>query len=223
MSLIAENLRLIKEKIEQAAKTSLMNQGDVNLIAVSKTKPLEAVEEAYTAGQKIFGENKVQEALSKFRDLKDQHSDIEVHLIGPLQTNKAKEAVSLFDVIESVDRPKLVSALIKEMKKQDRWPECFIQVNTGEEDQKAGVLPKDLESLIDFSKEQGLPVIGLMCIPPVDEEAATHFSFLYEFAQKHNLQRISMGMSADFEKAVRFGATDVRVGSSIFGERNKTY
>ncbi|WP_085906384.1 YggS family pyridoxal phosphate-dependent enzyme [Kiloniella majae] len=221
MSLIAENLLSIKEKIDTAVKTSLMNQGDVNLIAVSKTKPLEAVEEAYAAGQKVFGENKVQEALSKFRDLKDQHNDIEVHLIGPLQTNKAKEAVSLFDVIESVDRPKLVMALIKEMKKQDRWPECFIQVNTGEEDQKAGVLPKDLESLIDFSKEQGLPVIGLMCIPPVDEEAATHFSFLYELAQKHNLQRISMGMSADFEKAVRFGATDVRVGSSIFGERNK--
>ncbi|WP_120498255.1 YggS family pyridoxal phosphate-dependent enzyme [Kiloniella sp. EL199] len=221
MSLIAENLLSIKEKIDTAVKTSFMNQGDVNLIAVSKTKPLEAVEEAYAAGQKVFGENKVQEALSKFRDLKDQHSDIEVHLIGPLQTNKAKEAVSLFDVIESVDRPKLVSALIKEMKKQDRWPDCFIQVNTGEEEQKAGVLPKDLDSLISFSKEQGLPVIGLMCIPPVDEEAATHFSFLYELAQKHNLQRISMGMSADFEKAVRFGATDVRVGSSIFGERNK--
>ncbi len=221
MSLIAENLLSIKEKIDTAVKTSLMNQGDVNLIAVSKTKPLEAVKEAYAAGQKVFGENKVQEALSKFRDLKDQHNDIEVHLIGPLQTNKAKEAVSLFDVVESVDRPKLVSALVKQMKKQDRWPECFIQVNTGEEDQKAGVLPKELDSLIDFSKKQGLPVIGLMCIPPVDEEAATHFSFLYELAQKHNLQRISMGMSADFEKAVRFGATDVRVGSSIFGERNK--
>ncbi|KLN60854.1 hypothetical protein WH96_10345 [Kiloniella spongiae] len=221
MSLIAENLLSIREKIETAAKTSLMNQGDVNLIAVSKTKPLEAVEEAYAAGQKVFGENKVQEALTKFRDLKDQHSDIEVHLIGPLQTNKAKEAVSLFDVIESVDRPKLVTALIKEMKKQDRWPDCFIQVNTGEEDQKAGVLPKELESLIDFSKEQGLPVIGLMCIPPVDEEAATHFSFLYELAKKHNLSCVSMGMSADFEKAIRFGATDVRVGSSIFGQRNK--
>ncbi len=219
MSLIAENLLSVREKIKTAVKTSLMNHGDVNLIAVSKTKPLEAVDEAYAAGQKVFGENKVQEALSKFRDLKDQHSDIEVHLIGPLQTNKAKEAVSLFDVIESVDRPKLVSALIKEMKKQDRWPDCFIQVNTGEEDQKAGVLPKELDSLIDFSKEQGLPVIGLMCIPPVDEEAATHFSFLNELAKKHDLPRVSMGMSADFEKAVRFGATDVRVGSSIFGAR----
>ncbi len=222
MNSIGENLLSVKEKILEASEVSLMCKQAVNLVAVSKTKPVEAIIEAYEVGQRVFGENKVQEALSKFTDLKQEKADIELHLIGPLQTNKAKEAVAVFDVIQSVDRPKLVTILAKEMKKQDRWVDCFIQVNTGEEEQKAGVLPVDLDELIAMCRKEELPVVGLMCIPPVDEEAALHFSFLYELAKQHDLPRISMGMSGDFEKAIRFGATDVRVGSSIFGNRNYT-
>ncbi len=216
---ISSNLSVIRDQIEDTRQNSNMSSEEVCLVAVSKTKPVEAVIEAYVAGQRVFGENKVQEAQVKFSDLGQKRDDIELHLIGPLQTNKVKEAVQTFDVIQTVDRPKLVKALSKEITKQDRHPKLFIQVNTGEEEQKAGVLPKDLSELLDLCEAEGLKVSGLMCIPPVEEEPSLHFSFLSELAKKNGLDSLSMGMSSDYELAVRFGATHVRVGSSIFGER----
>ena len=220
--MIAENLKQILQTIEEARSDALMARDQVTLIAVSKTKPVEAVEEALQAGQRVFGENRVQEAQSKFPALKEAFPDLELHLIGPLQSNKTKEAVALFDVIHSVDRPKLVSALAAEMEKQQRFPRCLIQVNTGEEEQKAGVLPKDLPALLALCAESGLGIEGLMCIPPVDEEPSLHFSFLYKLAQDNGIEKLSMGMSGDYELAVRFGADYVRVGSSIFGARDYT-
>ncbi|WP_419903195.1 YggS family pyridoxal phosphate-dependent enzyme [Kiloniella sp.] len=217
---ISSNLSVIRDQIEDARQSSNMSSEEVCLVAVSKTKPVEAVMEAYEAGQRVFGENKVQEAQAKFTDLRAEKDDIELHLIGPLQTNKAKEAIQIFDVIQTLDRPKLVKALAKEVVKQDRQPKFYVQVNTGEEEQKAGVLPKELPELLDLCKSEGIIVSGLMCIPPVDEEPSLHFSFLRELAMKNGLGVISMGMSSDFELAVRFGATHVRVGSSIFGERD---
>ncbi|WP_020590408.1 YggS family pyridoxal phosphate-dependent enzyme [Kiloniella laminariae] len=217
---IKENLNNIGKQVKAAQEASLMNKGPVTLVAVSKTNPAEAVLEAYEAGQRVFGENRVQEALAKFKPLKVEKPDIVLHLIGPLQTNKCSEAVALFDVIQTIDRIKLVDSLVKEMSKQDRFIPCYIQVNTGEESQKAGVMPADLKALLDHCRTVKLPVIGLMCIPPVDEEAALHFSFLYKLAEEYGLSRLSMGMTGDFETAIRFGATDVRVGSGIFGERD---
>ena len=217
---ISSKLSDIGERIEQARQKSHMSAKKVCLVAVSKTKPAQAVIEAYDAGQRVFGENKVQEAQAKFAGLQQDRDDIELHLIGPLQTNKAKEAVQTFDVIQSVDRIKLVKALSKEIIKQDRHPKLFIQVNTGEEEQKAGVLPKDLPELLAFCVTEGLKITGLMCIPPVEEEPSLHFSFLTKLAKDNDLTEISMGMSGDYELAVRFGATHVRVGSSIFGDRD---
>ncbi len=192
----------------------------VSLIAVSKTKPVEDVLSAYEAGHRIFGENKVQEAQKKFKDIGQKRREIELHLIGPLQTNKAKEAIETFDVIQTIDRPKLVKALAKEIEKQERNPELYIQVNTGEEQQKAGVLPEDLKDLLALCRDQDLSITGLMCIPPVNEEPSLHFSFLSKLAQENDLPNLSMGMSNDFDLAVRFGATHVRVGSGIFGARD---
>ena len=208
-----------KSKISEAAKKAGRQADDVNLVAVSKTKPVEDIETALAQGQLCFGENRVQEALQKFPPLRVSRSDLELHLIGPLQTNKVKEVVANFDVIQTVDRPKLVKALAKEMAKQNRQLSCFIQVNTGDEEQKAGVSLEELPMLFDLCQEQKLTIVGLMCIPPVDDHPGPHFSLLHKWADRLSLKSLSMGMSADFEIAVELGATHVRVGSALFGSR----
>jgi pyridoxal phosphate enzyme (YggS family) len=172
------------------------------------------------AGHRVFGENRVQEAQAKYPELRDEFPDLSLHLIGPLQTNKVRDAVAGFDVIESVDRPRLAQALAGEIEHTGRRPPCLIEVNTGEERQKAGVMPADADGFIFECRERlELPIIGLMCVPPLDEEPAPHFALLREIARRNDLQVLSMGMSADFEKAIRFGATHVRVGTAIFGAR----
>jgi len=203
-----------------AARRAGRRPEEIALMAVSKTQPPERIREAYAAGQRLFGENRVQEAQQKYPDLKARHGDLRLHLIGPLQTNKVKEAVSLFDAIETVDRPRLAEALAREMERQGKRRSCLIEVNTGEEPQKAGVLPREADRFIaDCRDRLGLPVEGLMCIPPEGEEPSPHFALLREIARRNGLAALSMGMSADFEIAVRFGATLVRVGSAIFGPR----
>jgi len=188
-------------------------------VAVSKTHPAEAVLEAIAAGQHVFGENRVQEAAGKFPALRQAHA-LELHLIGPLQTNKVKEAVALFDVIQTVDRAKLADALAAEYRKQQRFLPCYIQINTGEEPQKAGIAPAEADGFIRYCREDlGLPVKGLMCIPPNDQHPAPHFALLREIARRHNLPGLSMGMSGDYELAIQFGATAVRVGTAVFGSR----
>ena len=221
-SSIVERLQAVRTRIAEAAQAVGRDPADVTLVAVSKTHDAATVEVAIEAGQRVFGENRVQEAQSKFPALRAAHSDLRLHLIGPLQTNKAADAVALFDVIESVDRPKLVRALAKEMDKQDRRPACYIQVNTGEEPQKAGVFPREADDLIALARDDvGLPIDGLMCIPPLDENPALHFTLLREIARRNGLNGLSMGMSGDYEAAVRCGATSVRVGSAIFGLRRR--
>lgn len=219
MKLIAEQLKSITRTIERAARAHGHDPHAVKLVAVSKMQPLEAVQAALDAGQRVYGENRVQEALERWGDLRTQYPDLVLHLIGPLQTNKAREAVALFDVIETVDRPDIVRALAKEMKKQGRDLPCFIQVNTGAEEQKAGVLPQDLPSLLALCEAEGVRVEGLMCIPPVEEPPALHFAFLRKLARAYDLQGLSMGMSSDYERAVALGATYVRVGTALFGAR----
>ncbi len=207
------------DKMAEAARKSGRVSEDVKLIAVSKTKPVEEVQAALSAGQLIFGENRVQEALQKFPQLRPENSNLELHLIGPLQTNKVKEVVRDFDVIQTIDRAKLVDAVSKEMAKQDRQLSCFIQVNTGSEPQKAGVELNELTQLSDYCAERNLTVEGLMCIPPVEDHPGPHFTLLHKWAERLNLKSLSMGMSSDFEIAVELGATHVRVGSALFGGR----
>jgi len=219
LSHIAQNLGLVRSHMVEAAKAAGRPPSQVALVAVSKTHGAAEVGVALAAGQRIFGENRVQEAAAKFPALRQQHPDLELHLIGPLQTNKVREAVALFDVIESVDRPKLAAALAAEMEAQSRWLRCYVQVNTGEEPQKAGILPADLDTFLEECRNLGLPVVGLMCIPPVDEEPALHFGLLAGMAQRHGLPVLSMGMSGDFDVAIALGATHVRVGTAIFGRR----
>lgn len=217
---IAGRLGMVRERVEEAAAAAGRDPGAVTLVAISKTHPEEAVAEAYRLGQRVFGENRVQEAHAKFAALKARHPDIVLHLVGPLQTNKVKEAVALFDVLETIDRPRLAEAVAEEMRRTGRHPLCFIQVNTGEEPQKAGIAPEDAAAFIEDCRTRlHLPVEGLMCIPPVGEEPSPHFAFLRELARRHGLKLLSMGMSGDFELAIRFGATNVRVGTAIFGER----
>jgi len=217
---LAERLVVVRERIAAAARAAGRDGADVTLVAVSKTHDAGTVSSAIAAGQRAFGENRVQEAQAKYPALKAAHPDLVLHLIGPLQTNKLKEAVALFDVIESVDRPKLADALAREMERTGRRPRCFIQVNTGEEPQKAGVLPAAADAFIVECRERWrLPVVGLMCIPPLDQEPSPHFALLREIARRHQLRELSMGMSADYEIAIRLGATHVRVGTAIFGER----
>lgn len=193
----------------------------ITLVAVTKTHGADRIHPVLAAGHRDFGENRVQEAMDKWPALKAEFPDVRLHLIGPLQTNKVREAVALFDVIESVDRPKLAAALATEMERTGRRPECFIQVNTGEEEQKAGVWPGEADAFIaECSDRLGLGVVGLMCIPPVDEEPAPHFALLRDIARRHGLPGLSMGMSGDFEVAIQMGATHVRVGSAIFGHRD---
>lgn len=209
MNSITENLSNIRSRIG----------GKTTLIAVSKFCSADKIEEAIRAGQRVFGENRVQEALEKWPALKEKYPDIELHLIGALQTNKVKDALKIFDVIEIIDRPKLAAAILAEMKKSGRKPDCYIQVNTGAEPQKAGVLPYDADNFIEHCIKSGLPVKGLMCIPPAEENPEKHFKMLSDMAKKHGLPNLSMGMSADFEVAIKYGATHVRVGTQIFGAR----
>ena len=208
-------------RIASAARGADRDPASVKLIAVSKTFEASHILPVIEAGQRLFGENRVQEAKGKWPALKTQFPDIELHLIGPLQSNKAKDAVQLFDAIHSVDRPKIAHALAEEMTKQGRPLKLFVQVNTGEEPQKAGVSPSEAGSLVRYcTQDLGLPIAGLMCIPPADEEPALHFALLDKLAKELGLAELSMGMSADFETAIQFGATHVRVGSAIFGTRD---
>lgn len=217
---IPARLRLVKEEIVLAAEAAGRKPSAVRLVAVSKTIPAAAIEDAIEAGQRIFGENRVQEAQGKWPALKDLHSDIELHLIGPLQTNKVKEAVALFDVIETVDRPKLARALAEEMSRTAKYPSLFVQVNTGEEPQKAGIAPDETAAFVALCQDTfDLAIDGLMCIPPFDEEPSIHFALLAKLAEDIGLDELSMGMSGDFEKAIALGATYVRIGTAIFGER----
>ncbi len=217
---VVARLEDVRARIAEAARAAGRDPGEVSLIAVSKTFPAAAIAPVLAAGQRHFGENRVQEAREKWPALKEAHPDVTLHLIGPLQTNKVKYAVRLFDVIHTVDRPKLAAALAREMDKRGRHLPVFVQVNTGEEPQKAGVLPGEADAFIEQCRgEYGLNVIGLMCIPPVDEEPALHFALLEKIARTHGLEKLSMGMSHDYETAIAFGATHVRVGSAIFGPR----
>lgn len=218
---ITANLAAVRAAIAESARKADRDPADVTLVAVSKTKPAALITRALTAGQREFGENRVQEAEEKWPPLREAFPQAELHLIGPLQTNKIRKAVALFDVIETVDRPKLAKALAREMEKQGVRPDCFIQVNTGAEPQKAGILPEDCDAFLrDCIETLDLPVVGLMCIPPVGEEPSLHFGLLREIARRHGLAGLSMGMSADYPIAVTFGATHVRVGSAIFGARD---
>jgi pyridoxal phosphate enzyme (YggS family) len=220
-SAIAGNLERVRSKIAAACGAALRDFGCATLVAVSKTHPVEAVEAALAAGQRIFGENRVQEAEAKFPALRARHPDLRLHLIGPLQTNKVKEAVALCDVIETLDRPKLAEALAKEMARQNRHLDCFIEVNIGAEPQKAGIAPEEVRDfLAECRSPWKLNVIGLMCIPPEGQDPVPFFMKSAEIARQNGLLRLSMGMSADFESAIGCGATHVRVGTAIFGARS---
>jgi pyridoxal phosphate enzyme (YggS family) len=217
---LADRLRAIRERIEAAARAAGRAAADVTLVAVSKAQPQERVLAALVAGQRVFGENYLQEARARWPALRAQYPGLELHMVGPIQTNKAKDVVALFDVLETLDRPKLAGVLAKEMAQHGRRPVCFVQVNTGEEPQKAGVWPAAADAFIAHCRDElGLPVEGLMAIPPEAEEPSPHFALLAKIAARNGLSKLSMGMSADFEIAVQFGATHVRVGSAIFGAR----
>ena len=218
---IAANLGAVRARIEAAAREAGRAPDGVALVAVSKSHPQAAARAALVAGHRVFGENRVQEAQEKWPALVADFPDAQVHLIGPLQTNKAADAVALFDAIQTLDRDRLARALAKEIDRQGRRPDIFVQVNTGEEPQKAGIAPLDADGFIAACRNDiGLPVVGLMCIPPVDENPALHFALLADIAERNGLTRLSMGMSADYEAAVRLGATEVRVGTAIFGARD---
>jgi PLP dependent protein len=217
---IAANLATVRERIAIAAQGAGRAPDGVTLVAVSKTHPTATVRQALVAGHRVFGENRVQEAEAKYPGLREEFPDLALHLIGPLQTNKVRDALAICDVIESVDRPRLAQVLAREMDHSGRRPPCLIEVNTGEEPQKAGIMPAEADGFIIECRDRlGLPIIGLMCVPPIDEEPAPHFALLREIARRNELKVLSMGMSGDFEKAIRFGATHVRVGTAIFGAR----
>lgn len=216
-----ERLNIIQAEIRKAALGNGRDPASITLVAVSKTFPAEAILPVLESGHRVFGENRVQEAKGKWPALRERFPGIELHLIGPLQSNKAREAVALFDAIHTVDRPKIAEALAAEMARQGRKLQLFIEINTGGEAQKAGVAPQDADRFIADCRDQyGLGIEGLMCIPPFDEAPAPHFALLQKIAQQNGLAKLSMGMSADFASAIAFGATHVRVGSAIFGERD---
>ena len=217
----ALRLAAVNERIAAAAAAVERDAASVRLVAVSKLQPEARITGALEAGHRLFGENRVQEAEGRWPAFRERYPDIALHLIGGLQTNKVRSAVQLFDVIETVDRPRLAAALAREFERTGRSLPCFIQVNTGEEPQKGGVVPAALGGLLDRCRaEYGLDVAGLMCIPPAGDPPGPHFAFLREAARRHGLTGLSMGMSADFETAIRFGATHVRVGSAVFGARD---
>ena len=213
-------LNVIHKEIEQAEKSSGRTIGSTQLIAVSKVQPNERVLNVLEQGHTIFGENKVQEAHSKWPMFRENFSDVEVHLIGPLQSNKVKQAVELFDAIHTVDRLKLAQKLSNEIQAQGKAPDMFIQINTGEEEQKSGIFPNEADQFIADCISLDLPIKGLMVIPPINEEPSLHFGLLKKIAHRNDLTGLSMGMSSDFESAIAMGATHIRVGSAIFGERN---
>ena len=216
---VAGNLQAISERVKSANEDK--TGPAPTLVAVSKRQPDDRIEAALAAGHRVFGENRVQEAQERWASRRGIYPELRLHLIGPLQTNKAADAVTLFDVIEVVDRPKLARSLSSEMARQERHLPCYVQVNTGEEDQKSGIWPDEADDFIAFCRDEcGLDIAGLMCIPPVDEEPAMHFALLRTIAERNGLSGLSMGMSGDYEEAVRFGATSVRVGSAIFGSRD---
>ena len=217
---LQERLNEVRSHIAAAARQAGRPDGAVQLVAVSKTFDADAIRPAISAGQRLFGENRVQESQGKWPELKAETPDIELHLIGPLQSNKAADAVALFDVIETVDREKIARAIADEMKRQGKTLRLYVQVNTGLEPQKAGIAPDDTAAFVDLCrKELGLSIEGLMCIPPAEENPGPHFALLAKLAEKAGVEKLSMGMSSDYEIAVAFSATSVRVGSAIFGAR----
>ncbi|MEC8180355.1 MAG: YggS family pyridoxal phosphate-dependent enzyme [Pseudomonadota bacterium] len=222
----AAALTQVEERIARACTIAKREREEVNLIAVSKTHPVDRIEPVLEAGQRVFGENRVQEAQDKWPDLRERFPDVELHLIGQLQSNKAEDAAALFDVIHSLDRPSLLKALAKAYDKLGKRVPCFIQVDVGEEDQKGGCAIADLPALIDQAREADIPLLGLMCIPPADKEPAPFFALLGELARRHEPEPgawgLSMGMSGDYETAIMLGATQIRVGSALFGERGVT-
>lgn len=221
MSDVVKNLEKVREKIALAEKDYRRPSGSVTLVAVSKTYDADAIRPVLDAGQRVFGENRVQEAQAKWPALREDYPGIELHLIGPLQSNKAADAVTLFDVIETVDREKIAAALAAEIKKQGKAPKLYVQVNTGLEEQKAGIAPKEAVAFVERCRaHHGLQVEGLMCIPPAGENPGPHFAFLEKLAREAHVEKLSMGMSGDYETAIGFGATSVRVGSAIFGSRD---
>ena len=216
----AARLAAIRHRIARAERTAGRPEGSVTLVAVSKTFPAEDVAALIAAGQRVFGENRVQEAKAKFPALRAATPDLELHLLGPLQSNKAKEAVALFDVVHSVDRDRIAGVLAEEIARQGRAPRLLVQVNTGEEPQKAGISPREAVAFVARCREaHGLSVAGLMCIPPADEAPGPHFALLQKLAGEAGVPLLSMGMSADFETAIGFGATHVRIGTALFGRR----
>ncbi len=217
---IPANLAQVASAIAAALEKSGRKGAQVDLVAVSKTHPAERVRAALSAGHSLFGENRVQEAKAKWPALKAEFPGARLHLIGPLQSNKVRDAVALFDLIETVDRPKLARTLAAEMERSGRRPDCFVQVNTGEESQKAGIAPREADEFIHICREElALSIAGLMCIPPLEEEPSLHFALLARIAERNGLSRLSMGMSHDYEIAIAFGATEVRIGTAIFGPR----
>ena len=217
---IQDNLRAVKARIAEAAAAAGRDPAAVALVAIAKTHPPGTIRLAIAAGQRIFGENRVQEAEEKWPALKAEFPDLRLHLVGTLQRNKAKRAVQLFDAIETVDRPELARAIAAEIARSGRRPMCFVQVNTGDEPQKGGVRPEDADAFIAACRDDiGLAVDGLMCVPPLEDEPSLHFALLREIARRNGVAELSMGMSGDFETAIQFGATHVRVGTAIFGER----
>ena len=218
---IVARLQGVREGIRRAAGDFDRAPESIQLVCVSKNFPVEPIRATLDAGQRVFGENRVQEAMAKWPELRRDYAGIELHLIGPLQSNKAAEAVATFDVIETIDRPKIAVAVAAEMKAQGKTPKLLVQINTGAEPQKAGILPREADAFIDYClAELGLNIAGLMCIPPVDQQASPHFALLARIAKQHGLAELSMGMSADFELAIQLGATHVRIGSAIFGSRS---
>jgi len=213
-------LTTLQSRIDKAAAAVGRDAAQITLIAVSKQQPEARIDSALEDGVRVFGENRVQEAQLRWLPRRPLFPDLELHLIGPLQSNKAADAVALFDVLHTIDRPKIAKAVKQEMDKQNRQLTCFIQVNTGEELQKAGIAPKEIPDFLAFCRSEiGLNITGLMCIPPIDEEAAMHFALLKTYAEQFSLLQLSMGMSGDFEQAIAFGATHIRVGSALFGDR----
>ena len=215
----ARRLHDIRDRMAKAARLADREPEDTRLIAVSKTFGPEAIEPLLQAGQRLFGENRVQEAQGKWPALREAYPDIELHLVGQLQSNKAEDAVALFDVIHSLDRSSLAQALAKAMEKTGKRPSCYVQVNIGQEEQKGGVAIEVLPALLEETKALGLPVVGLMCVPPAEREPAPYFALLSKLAKRHGLPRLSMGMSGDFETAITLGATEIRVGTALFGGR----